>query len=1170
MTMKKHLFAILLPALFLGLSAADLRPGSGQALAQSPIDVFAPNANNGVRSIAVQADGKILVGGWFTIIGGQSRNRIARLNADGTVDAAFNPNSNNTIYSIAVQADGKILVGGEFDNIGGQARSRIARLNADGTVDAAFDPSAYGAVYSIAVQSDGKILVGGQYTSIGGQARKNIARLNADGTAEAAFNPNADGHLACVNSIAVQSDGEILVGGKFTSIGGQARNNIARLNADGTLDAAFDPNADSDVYSIAVQADGKILVGGNFTNMGGQARNRIARLNADGTLDAAFDPNSNSGLRSIAVQADGKILVGGYFTSIGGQERHYIARLNSDGTAGAAFDPNANSGLRSIAVQADGKILVGGWFTSIGGQARNRIARLNADGTADTTFNPNANNTVHSIAVQTDGKILVGGNFTNIGGQARNNIARLNADGTADAFNPDPISAGIYSIAVQADGKILVGGTFISIGGQARNRIARLNADGTADTTFNPNADDYVYSIAVQADGKILVGGLFDNIGGQARNRIARLNADGTADMTFNPNGNAYVFPIAVQADGKILVGGTFTSMGGQVRNRIARLNADGTLDAAFDPNADNDVYSIAVRSDGKILVGGAFTSIGGQARNRIARLNADGTADAFDPNANSAVYSIAVQSDGKILVGGEFTSIGGLARNRIARLSMDDAALQELTASADGTTITWMRSQSSPEIHDVTFWHSNDMSVWTYLGEGSRILGGWEKTGLSLPIDTNIYIRAMGNAKGGYCNASTSIIESARNIYLSSNPAPAVTSISPDNATAGGSGFTLTVNGADFVNNSVVRWNGSDRATTHISSAQLTAAILAEDIAAAGTATVTVFSPAPGGGTSNGATFTINDGPVIVMKTQPASPQIVPGPYLVQAVITDPAKKKIAKSLNTDSLYYRVDGAGFIGVHHTAVNGDTFDFQIPAVDTALVEYYVQAWDNLGATTLEPASGYYSFNVDTLAPAITYTSPAWGATGVGLSEPIVIAFSEPMNTGSLTSYSDPSHDFTPSWNAGGDTLTLTPQSPYQVNTAYMLIVTAGTDAAGNPLPGLPDTAVSFTTTPTGVAGPSTLFGVPIRFELAANCPNPMRSNTTVKFGLPKESRVRVEVYNIAGQRVKTLADGKLGAGYHQVTWKGQSDNGQKVAAGVYLVRMVTPEFNGIRKMTVVR
>src|SRR4030095_3439375 len=150
-------------------------------------------------------------------------------------------------------------------------------------------------------------------------------------------------------------------------------------------------------FSIAVQADGRVLAGGDFTTIGGQTRNHIARLNMDGTLDMAFNPSANGFVSAIASQADGQILAGGDFTSIGGQTRNFIARL--DATAGMAdsFNPNANLFVRTIAVQADGKILAGGYFNganSIGGQARNRIARLDATTGLADSFDPNANDIV--------------------------------------------------------------------------------------------------------------------------------------------------------------------------------------------------------------------------------------------------------------------------------------------------------------------------------------------------------------------------------------------------------------------------------------------------------------------------------------------------------------------------------------------------------------------------------------------------------------------------------------------------------------------------------------------------------------------------------------------------------------------------------------------------------
>jgi uncharacterized delta-60 repeat protein len=350
---------------------------------QSTQDEFNPNANNSVLALVQQSDGNIVMGGQFTTVFGQTRNFIARVNSEGTLDATFNPSANNFVQRMALQPDDKILIGGTFTAIGGAARNRMARLNADGTLDAAFDANLVGsAVFSFAVQPDNKIIVGGLFSSVGGATRNNIARLNADGTLDTAFDPNADFR---VQAIVVQPDGKIVISGAFTSVGGVARANIARLNSDGTLDTAFDPNASTTVGALALQPDGKILIGGQFASVGGVARSRIARLNADGTVDTGFDPNAGGGVFGFIVEADGRILVVGSFSNIGGQPRTGIARLTANGLADPSLNPNVNSSVGTLIVQADGKIVIGGPFTAVNGVTRNRIARFPAPEPTDIT-----------------------------------------------------------------------------------------------------------------------------------------------------------------------------------------------------------------------------------------------------------------------------------------------------------------------------------------------------------------------------------------------------------------------------------------------------------------------------------------------------------------------------------------------------------------------------------------------------------------------------------------------------------------------------------------------------------------------------------------------------------------------------------------------------------------
>jgi uncharacterized delta-60 repeat protein len=726
-------------------------------------DSFDPNANDIVRAIALQADGKILAGGDFTTLspnGGAAitRNRIARVNPDGTLDGAFGKaNANNIVRAIALQADGFILAGGDFTLIDGQGRGRIARLDPTTGEPDSFHANANNFVNAIAVQADGKILVGGAFTSIGGQTRAGIARLDADKTATAdpgavdlSFHPDPNN---IVNAIAVQADSKILVGGVFTHIGGATRNRIARLNAtDGAADS-FDPNASNFVNAIAVQQDGKILVGGSFATLspdGGAAvtRNGIARLEIDGRLDQTLQtlipfPNTAIQVDAIAVQTDDKILIGGVFNSISGMTRFEIARLNTDGTLDTAFDAHLTGNqVNTIAVQGDGNILVGGSFTSIGGQPRNDIARLDATTLLADSFNPNVNPSfqVDAIALDAHSNILVGGDFfgpNSIGGATRNCIARLEPMfGAADNFDPNANFRGnpgfdVVSIAVETGGRILAGGAFDRIGGATRSCIARLDPNTGLADSFNPN--------------------------------VALPNTNG-----FVPSVSA----IAVQMDGRILIGGRFTSVLGMLRNNLVRLNKDGTLDAqfnpeiAFTPSSLDGIDSIAVQADHKILVGGRFTNIGGAIRHNIARLDGTtGMADSFDPNADDAVASIALQADGKILAGGVFNTIGGQSRGRFARLSNDTAALQSLIVTQTSVTLT--RGGSSPQFARVTFESSTDNVNFTPIGEATPSGSNWILTGLNLPTGQSLIIRARGFYGSGRDNGSESVLGTRQSAFF-------------------------------------------------------------------------------------------------------------------------------------------------------------------------------------------------------------------------------------------------------------------------------------------------------------------------------------------------------------------------------------------------------------------
>jgi uncharacterized delta-60 repeat protein len=348
------------------------------------------------------------------MLGGTNHSRIGRLNIDGRPDDTFNAAGEDGVYNLIVQADGKVLVGGAFTNLGGQARRFVGRLNADGSLDSGFNPVVLtngpfaGPIpfaYCLALQPDGKIIVGGFFKTLSSPVHTNIIRLNLDGSLDSNFQGSADNAVRCVT---LQPDGKILVGGNFGFLGDQARSRIGRFHTDGSVDLGFNPNANFRVDCMVVQSDHKILAAGTFFVMGGQSHSRIARLNPDGSLDENFNAGVETNrmdiggtfVTSLGLDTDGKILLGGYFMSVNGLPRRNLARLQADGTLDLTFDPSTdNSGLftsipvDAFAVQTDGKILVGGVFTNIASQARRNLARLTAGGDARQALAINANGT---------------------------------------------------------------------------------------------------------------------------------------------------------------------------------------------------------------------------------------------------------------------------------------------------------------------------------------------------------------------------------------------------------------------------------------------------------------------------------------------------------------------------------------------------------------------------------------------------------------------------------------------------------------------------------------------------------------------------------------------------------------------------------------------------------
>jgi hypothetical protein len=326
------------------------------------------------------------------------------------------PQANGAVYAIVQDSDGNTYLGGAFTSIGGVTRNRLAKIAADGTLDESWNPDANGRVLDLVVDGT-DVYAAGEFISVGGVTRNHLAKIGTDGTLDMAWNPNANGN---VWALAVEGT-NVYVGGDFSAIAGTSRNYVAKVGTDGTLDMAWDPNPNNFVRALAADASGA-YIGGLFTAVGVEARGYAAKVGTDGTLDAAWNPNANNTVWVLVVEGS-TVYAGGQFSSFGGETRRFVARVGTDGTLDAAWNPNANNPIYGIAVDGN-TVYIGGFFNNIGGIPRSCIASIDADGTASSNWNANSNNTVWALLV--DGaSVYAGGEYTEIGGVATGYVAVL-------------------------------------------------------------------------------------------------------------------------------------------------------------------------------------------------------------------------------------------------------------------------------------------------------------------------------------------------------------------------------------------------------------------------------------------------------------------------------------------------------------------------------------------------------------------------------------------------------------------------------------------------------------------------------------------------------------------------------------------------------------------------
>ena len=453
---------------------------------------------------------------------------------DGKVTTAVG-SGNDYAYSVAIQSDGKIVVAGESGNSPGNRDFALTRYNANGSLDISFDGDGkvttdFGSrfddvAYSVAIQSDGKIVVAGYSLNSGGNWDFALTRYNANGSLDISFDGDGKvttdfGSIDTAYSVAIQSDGKIVVAGYSGNTPANSDFALTRYNSNGSLDTTFDGDGkvttaigiSSDyAFSVAIQSDGKIVVAGYSLNSGGNWDFALTRYNANGSLDISFDGDGKvttdfggalDRAVSVAIQSDGKIVAAGY--SDNGSNRDFaLTRYNSNGSLDTTFDGDGKvttdfgsiDTALSVAIQSDGKIVVAGYSGNTPFNWDFALTRYNSNGSLDTTFDGDGKVTTaigissdyaFSVAIQSDGKIVAAGYSDNGSSNRDFALTRYNVDFNR---NPTDISLSSPSIAENAGINATVG-TMSTADPDAGNSFTYTLVAGSGD------ADNAAFNIA--------------------------------------------------------------------------------------------------------------------------------------------------------------------------------------------------------------------------------------------------------------------------------------------------------------------------------------------------------------------------------------------------------------------------------------------------------------------------------------------------------------------------------------------------------------------------------------------------------------------------------------------------------------------------------------------------
>jgi len=900
--------------------------------------------------------------------------------------------------------------------------------------------------------------------------------------------------------------------GEFTSAGETAAYNIAKWNGENW--SALGSGTNGPVYALVANND-NLYVAGDFTRAGGKKADYIAKWDGENWTDLDF--GLNGVVYTLAVMGS-DLYAGGDFTIAGVISANRIAKWNLITGIWSALGPMMNNGMNNIVMDIavmGTDLYAGGYFTTAGGISASRIAKWNGStwsalgsgmsGTSSTSFTAH----VRSLAVK-GSDLYAGGKFLRAGGVTVNHIAKWNGSswsalGSGISTGDPNMKFSIYVFSLTVIGnELFAGGWFGRAGGVSVSNIAKWN--GSSWSALGSGFNFIVQTIKSAGDD-LLVGGWFTASGVKNINHIARWDGE-TWFGVGNPGMGLIGTVYALAVMGKDLyVGGQFSIAGETNINRIAKW--DGSDWSLLGSGLNDDVYALAV-SGNNLFAGGRFTSAGGVSVNRIAKwdgLDWSPLASGF----NNDVYAIAV-SGNDLFAGGLFTSAGGVSVNRIAK--WDGSKWSPLGSGVSGS---W--SGMSPSVRAIAvmggdlfaggkFYTAGGVTVnhiakW----DGSK----WSALGSGVGLD---------NPNVKYNRYVYSLAVAVNDLYV-------------------GGSFNL-VDGKKI--NGLAKWDGENWSSlgSGINGGVTSLVVIGNDLYVGGGFTTAEGIPVNSIAKWNGSMWSALGSGVngAVLALTVTGNNLFFGGWFTTA--GDKSSGRIAR-------WFKPVAAAAVTRSFTTPQTEPLSFNDP---DAITGVSIQIIDARGGPTVH---------------VLRYDDPP--ANPVGIAQD-VSPFRWIIQQSALAPFSNasirfklsdiPGHGIT-----GSRSLYVYSRTTPGSGTFYMNSTSYDNET---------DEIVAVDVSEFGefVLGNITVNldepgGIPVTYSLIQNYPNPFNPSTIIRYNLPEQSRVRLDVFNILGQHVSILYDGIREAGSHTTAFDATG-----LPGGVYICRMQAGGFTRTIKMLLVK